>query len=125
MESQYSLTNEEIYDLVEIASKKYRSPIDRDILIPLLNMVYGALVQNNRILAIRSDLRFAQSHVLGEPDLPLCFQRDDAQAITRSFESLKSQYGQIITGLGDRVTQRCYLMGGVENVTQASIPIIT
>lgn len=91
MESQYSLTNEEIYDLIEIASKKYRSPIDRDILIPLLNIVYGALVQNNRILAIRSDLRFAQSHVLGEPDLPLCFQRDDAQAITRFFESLKSQ----------------------------------
>lgn len=91
MESQYTLTNEEIDDLVEIASKKYRSPIDRDILIPLLNMVYGALVQNNRILGIRSDLRFAQSHVLGEPDLPLCFQRDDTQAITRFFESLKSQ----------------------------------
>ncbi|WP_279062807.1 inovirus Gp2 family protein [Lelliottia amnigena] len=91
MESQYSLTNEEIYDLVEIASKKYRSPIDRDILIPLLNMVYGALVQNNRILAIRTDPRFALSHVPGEPDLPICFQRDDAQAITRFFESLKSQ----------------------------------
>ncbi|EOW00700.1 hypothetical protein A1WI_02450 [Escherichia coli KTE98] len=91
MESQYSLTNEEIYDLVEIASKKYRSPIDRDILIPLLNMVYGALVQNNRILAIRTDPRFALSHVPGEPDLPICFQRDDAQAITRFFDSLKSQ----------------------------------
>lgn len=91
MESQYSLTNEEIYDLVEIASKKYRSPIDRDILIPLLNMVYGALAQNNRILAIRTDPRFALSHVPGEPDLPICFQRDDAQAITRFFDSLKSQ----------------------------------
>lgn len=91
MESQYSLTNEEIYDLVEIASKKYRSPIDHDILIPLLNMVYGALVQNNRILAIRTDPRFALSHVPGEPDLPICFQRDDAQAITRFFDSLKSQ----------------------------------
>ena len=91
MESQYSLTNEEIDDLVEIASRKYRSPIDLNILNPLLNMVYGTLEQNNRILGIRTDLRFAQSHVPGEPDLPLCFQRDDAQEITRSFESLKSQ----------------------------------
>lgn len=91
MESQYSLTNEETDDLVEIASRKYRSPIDLNILNQLLNMVYGTLEQNNRILGIRTDLRFAQSHVPGEPDLPLCFQRDDAQAITRSFESLKSQ----------------------------------
>ena len=91
MESQYSLTNEETDDLVEIASRKYRSPIDLNILNQLLNMVYGTLEQNNRILGIRTDLRFAQSHVPGEPDLPLCFQRDDAQAITRTFESLKSQ----------------------------------
>ncbi len=91
MESQYSLTNEEIEDLVRTASRKYRSPIDLDILISLLNMVYDTLEQHNRILAIRTDPRFAQSHVPGEPDLPLCFQRDDPQAITRFFESLKSQ----------------------------------
>ncbi|EAA7596742.1 inovirus Gp2 family protein [Salmonella enterica] len=91
MESLYSLTNEETDNLVEIASRKYRSPIDLNILNPLLNMVYGTLEQNNRILGIRSDLRFAQSHVPGEPDLPICFQQDDPQAITRFFESLKSQ----------------------------------
>lgn len=91
MESLYSLTNEETDNLVEIASRKYRSPIDLDILNPLLNMVYGTLEQHNRILAIRTDTRFAQSYVPGEPDLPICFQRDDAQAITRFFESLKSQ----------------------------------
>ena len=91
MESQYSLTNEEIHDLVEIASRKYRSPIDLNILNPLLNMVYGTLMKNNRILGIRTDSRFAQSHVLGEPDLPICFQRDDEKAITRFYESLKSQ----------------------------------
>ncbi|EMI4100478.1 inovirus Gp2 family protein [Citrobacter youngae] len=91
MESQYSLTNEEIDDLVEIASRKYRSPIDLNILNPLLNMVYGTLMKNNRILGIRTDSRFAQSHVPGEPDLPICFQRDDEQAITRFYESLKSQ----------------------------------
>ena len=91
MESQYELSNEEIDDLVAIASRRYKSSIDLDILISLLNMVYNTLEQHNRILAIRTDTRFALSHVPGEPDLPLCFQRDDAQAITRFFDSLKSQ----------------------------------
>ncbi|RNL68123.1 inovirus Gp2 family protein [Citrobacter sp. MH181794] len=91
MESQYALTREEIEDLITVASKMYDSPIDRDILNALLNMVYGTLEQNNRILGIRTDTRFALSHVPGEPDLPLCFQRDDMQAITRFTESLKSQ----------------------------------
>lgn len=91
MESQYSLTNEEIDDLVEIASRKYRSPINLNILNSLLEMVYNTLEQHNRILAIRTDTRFALSHVPREPDLPICFQREDAQAITRFFESLKSQ----------------------------------
>nr|WP_312273334.1 inovirus Gp2 family protein [Pseudescherichia sp.] len=54
-------------------------------------MVYDTLEQHNRILAIRTDTRFALSHVPGEPDLPICFQREDAQVITRFFESLKSQ----------------------------------
>ncbi|ELM1194039.1 inovirus Gp2 family protein [Escherichia coli] len=91
MKSQYSLTNEEIEDLVRTAAKKYKSPIDLNILNSLLEMVYDTLEQHNRILAIRTDTRFALSHVPGEPDLPICFQREDAQAITRFFESLKSQ----------------------------------
>jgi len=91
MKSQYSLSNEEFDNLVTKASKRYKSSINSDILISLLNIVYGALELHKRIFAIRADLRFAQSHVLGEPDLPLCFQRDDAQAITRFSESLKSQ----------------------------------
>lgn len=91
MESQYALTREEIEYLITVASKLYRSPIDRGILNALLNMVYSTLEQYHRILAIRTDPRFALSHVPGEPDLPLCFQRDDTQAITRFFDSLKSQ----------------------------------
>ncbi|BBT69388.1 TPA: inovirus Gp2 family protein [Citrobacter freundii] len=91
MKSQYSLTSEENTMLVMKASKIYNSHIDLNILNSLLGMVYGTLDQYNRILAIRTDLRFAQSHVPGEPDLPICFQRDDAQAITRFFDSLKSQ----------------------------------
>ncbi|WP_241767211.1 inovirus Gp2 family protein [Buttiauxella noackiae] len=50
-------------------------------------IVYGTLEQHSQVLAIRTDLRFAQSH----PDLLLCLQRDYEQAITRFFESLKSQ----------------------------------
>ncbi|HGF1391248.1 TPA: inovirus Gp2 family protein [Klebsiella pneumoniae] len=91
MKSGYSLSSEEFDDLVKIASKMYKSPIDRYILTSLLNMVYDILEQHYRIFGIRTDLRFAQSHVAEEPDLPLCFQRDDPQAITRFSESLKSQ----------------------------------
>ena len=91
MKSQYSLTSEENTILVMKASKIYNSHIDLNILNSLFGMVYGTLDQYNRILAIRTDLRFAQSHVPGEPDLPICFQRDDEQAITRFYESLKSQ----------------------------------
>ncbi len=91
MKLQYSLTSEEIVMLMTKASRMYDSPIDGYMLNEALNMVYDKLEQHNRILAIRTDLRFALSHVPGGPDLPLCFQRDDAQAITRFFESLKSQ----------------------------------
>lgn len=91
MKSQYELSNAEIDDLVSITSRMYKSPIDLYILTSLLNMVYDKLEQHYRIFGIRTDLRFAQSHVAGEPDLPLCFQREDPQAITRFFDSLKSQ----------------------------------
>lgn len=91
MNSQYKLSNAEIDDLVSITSRMYKSPIDLYILTSLLNMVCDKLEQHYRIFGIRTDLRFAQSHVAEEPDLPLCFQREDPQAITRFSESLKSQ----------------------------------
>ncbi|MEB2306456.1 inovirus Gp2 family protein [Citrobacter braakii] len=91
MESQYSLTDEEIVMLTTETSRMYDSPIDGYMLNKALNMVYNSLEQHKRILAIRTDPRFALSHVPGEPDLPICFQQDDPQAITRFFESLKSQ----------------------------------
>jgi len=91
MESQYSLTSEEIIMLKTKASGMYDSPIDGYMFNKLLNMVYDTLEKHKRIMAVRTDMRFAQSHVNGEPDLPLCFQRDDMQAITRFYESLKSQ----------------------------------
>lgn len=125
MESQYSLTNEEIEDLVSTAAKKYKSPIDFNILNPLLNMVYGTLEQNNRILGIRTDQRFAQSHVPGEPDLPICFQRDDEQAITRFYESLKSQLRADHNRSRRPGDPTLHLMDGAGNAIQANIPIIT
>ncbi|MBZ1620540.1 inovirus Gp2 family protein, partial [Klebsiella pneumoniae] len=47
--------------------------------------------KHDRMFTLRADFRFAQSHVPGEPDMPICFQKDDEKAITRAIESLKSQ----------------------------------
>ncbi|HBE9178442.1 TPA: inovirus Gp2 family protein [Serratia fonticola] len=91
MKSPYELTEKQFESLVQIAKKKYRSQIERYILRRSLAVISNFLEKNNRIFALRADLRFAQSHVPGEPDLPLCFQRTDEKTITRAFESLKSQ----------------------------------
>ena len=56
-----------------------------------LAVVYAFLEKTTRIFAVFAVLRFAQSHAADEPDLPLCFQRDDEKAITRALDSLKSQ----------------------------------
>lgn len=56
-----------------------------------LAVVSNTLEQHNRIFAIFFILRFAEDHVPGEPDFPVCFQKDDEKAITRAIESLKSQ----------------------------------
>jgi hypothetical protein len=39
--------------------------------------------KHDRMFTLRARLRFAQSHVPGEPDMPICFQKDDEKAITR------------------------------------------
>ncbi|MDT3413373.1 UNVERIFIED_ORG: hypothetical protein QE398_003742 [Atlantibacter sp. SORGH_AS 304] len=54
-------------------------------------MIFNFSEKHDRILTLHADFRFAQSHVPGEPDMPICFQKDDEKAITRSIESLKSQ----------------------------------
>lgn len=91
MELPYELTEKQFESLAQIADKKYRSRIERYILRRSLAVISNFLEKYNRIFALRADLRFAQSHVLGEPDLPLCFQRTDEKTITRALESLKSQ----------------------------------
>lgn len=56
-----------------------------------LAVVSNTLEQHNRIFAIFFILRFAEDHVPGEPDSPVCFQRAVPKAITRCIDSLKSQ----------------------------------
>lgn len=91
MRLPYELSEKEFESLLLAAEKKYDSRISRYMLRRSLTVISNYLENYNRVFALRADLRFAQSHVPGEPDLPLCFQKDDEKAITRAIESLKSQ----------------------------------
>lgn len=51
-----------------------------------LAVVSNTLEQHNRIFAIFFILRFAEDHVPGEPDFPVCFQRAVPKAITRCID---------------------------------------
>ncbi|WP_309401468.1 inovirus Gp2 family protein [Edwardsiella tarda] len=91
MQSHYDLTETQFDSLIQIAGNKYRSRIERYILRRSLAVISNFWEKHNRIFAVRADLRFAQHSVPGEPDLPLCFQRDDEKVISRMLDSLKSQ----------------------------------
>lgn len=91
MKSPYDLTEREFKFLQQEAEDKYDSRISSYILRRSLAVISNYLENYNRVFALRADLRFAQSHVPGEPDMPTCFQKDDEKAITRAIESLKSQ----------------------------------
>ncbi|HDL7986800.1 TPA: inovirus Gp2 family protein [Yersinia enterocolitica] len=91
MRSPYELSEKEFESLLLAAEIKYNSRMSRYMLRRSLAVVYDFIGKNNRIFAVFAILRFAQSHVAGEPDLPLCFQKDDEKAITRALDSLKSQ----------------------------------
>ncbi|EAR0003365.1 inovirus Gp2 family protein [Salmonella enterica] len=91
MRSPYELSEKEFESLLLAAEKKYDSRISCYMLRRSLAVISNYLENYHRVFALRADLRFAQSHVPGEPDLPLCFQKDDEKAITRALESLKSQ----------------------------------
>ncbi|HBM3224456.1 TPA: inovirus Gp2 family protein [Klebsiella oxytoca] len=91
MRSPYELSEKEFEFLLLAAEKKYESPISRYMLRRSLDVTFNFSEKYNRIYALRADFRFAQAHVPGEPDMPICFQKDDEKAITRAIESLKSQ----------------------------------
>lgn len=91
MRSPYESSEKKFESLLLAAGNKYDSPISRYMLRRSLAVISNYLENYHRVFALRADLRFAQSHVPEEPDLPLCFQNDDEKAITRAMESLKSQ----------------------------------
>lgn len=91
MRSPYELSEKEFESLLLAAEKKYDSRLSRYMLRRSLDVTFNFSEKNNRIYALRADFRFAQAHVPGEPDMPICFQKDDEKAITRAIESLKSQ----------------------------------
>lgn len=91
MKSPYRLTEKQFKSLQQEAEDKYDSRISSYMLRRSLAVIFNYLENYNRIFALRVDLRFAQSHVPDEPDMPTCFQKDDEKAITRALESLKSQ----------------------------------
>ncbi|MBJ9083941.1 inovirus Gp2 family protein [Citrobacter freundii] len=91
MKSPYRLTEKQFKFLQQEAEEKYNSPISGYMLRRSLDVIFNFSEKHDRILTLRADFRFAQSHVPGEPDMPICFQKDDEKAITRSIESLKSQ----------------------------------
>ncbi|HCD7237392.1 inovirus Gp2 family protein [Klebsiella oxytoca] len=91
MRSPYELSEKKFEFLLLAAEKKYESPISRYMLRRSLDVTFNFSEKHNRIYALRADFRFAQAHVPGEPDMPICFQKDDEKAITRAIESLKSQ----------------------------------
>ncbi|EJF2467164.1 inovirus Gp2 family protein [Escherichia coli] len=91
MRSPNELSEKGFESLLLDAENKYRSRMSRYMLRRSLAVISNYLENYNRVFALRADLRFAQSHVPDEPDLPTCFQKDDEKAITRAIESLKSQ----------------------------------
>jgi hypothetical protein len=91
MKSPYDLNEREFKFLLQEAEDKYNSRISCYMLRRALAVISNYLENYSRVFALRADLRFAQSHMPGEPDLPFCFQKDDEKAITRALESLKSQ----------------------------------
>lgn len=87
----YLMNRNEVGQLLQEAKVKYKCMIFYYYLIRSLDVVYSSLKAWSRVSAMRVDLRFANDRWGGNPDLPTCSQRADHKAITRFFESLKSQ----------------------------------
>lgn len=90
MKSPYDLTEREFKFLQQEAEDKYDSRISSYTLRRSLAVISNYLENYNRVFALRTDLRFAQSHVPDEPDMPTCFQKDDEKAITGLGNPLKA-----------------------------------
>ncbi|EGX6956816.1 inovirus Gp2 family protein [Aeromonas hydrophila] len=91
VEEQYLLSEVEKRDLLEVASKRFKSEIGSSYFQRCLDVVYSALQEWPRVFVLRVDLRFAEGFWGENNDSPKCFQNADVGAITRFIESLKSQ----------------------------------
>lgn len=87
----YHMNAYEVEQLLQKASAMYKSELYYFYLTRSLDVVFSALDKWPRVSAHRVDLRFADDRWGGDPDLPTCMQRAEPQAITRFFESFKSQ----------------------------------
>ena len=86
----YQLSPEELNNLLAAAEQRYGS-VSPYYLTKLSQVITGCLDIYPRVFAVRVDLRLPQTNWPGEPDIPLCFPRQDSAVITRFFGALKSQ----------------------------------
>ena len=88
--SGYQLSPEELHNLLAAAEQRYGS-ISPYYLTKLSQVITNCLDIYPRVFAVRVDLRLPQANLPEEPDIPLCFPRQDSAVITRFFGALKSQ----------------------------------
>jgi len=86
----YQLSPEELYKLLAEAELRYGG-VSPYYLTKLTQVITNCLDIYPRVFAVRVDLRLPQTNWPEEPDIPLCFPRQDPAVITRFFASLKSQ----------------------------------
>jgi len=84
------LTGAEIEQLVQQCPSSY-FPINYTYLYRTIEVVSNMVEVYSRVFAMRVDLHFAKETLESDVDSLICLQRSDSGAITRFFESLKSQ----------------------------------
>lgn len=84
------LTTIEYNSLINRMAQKYGS-LDPYKVNGIIKTVQSSLLYYRRVRAFRVDLRFANDYIAGDLDSLAHFQHADPKAITRFFESLKSQ----------------------------------
>ncbi|OCQ42339.1 hypothetical protein A6767_01940 [Aeromonas veronii] len=86
----YQLSQGELHNLLAAAEQRYGSLLPY-YLTKLSQVIANCLDIYPRVFAVRVDLRLPQANWPEEPDIPLCFPRQDSAVITRFFGALKSQ----------------------------------
>jgi hypothetical protein len=84
------VVSDDIGNLLAEAEKMY-GEISSEQFNLAVGVVTDFLSKYPRVCAMRVDLHFPQMTLADDPDVPTCFPRTEPKAITRFFESLKSQ----------------------------------